>query len=179
MKNHINKIKETAKSIKLLVCDVDGVLTRGEVYLDNADLELKAFNIKDGLGIKLLQRYGIEIAVITGRTSNIVERRMAELDVKHVYQGKKNKIETYQRLLSSLNLSTSQVAYVGDDLPDLPLIRRSALGIAVADAHDFVKQKADWVTVNKGGCGAVRDIADLLLDAKGVLNELHQEFWQQ
>ncbi len=148
-------IKKLAKDIQLLICDVDGVLTKGEVFLDSSDLEMKAFNIKDGLGLKLLQRANIEIAIITGRESNIVDRRMAELGIKHVYQGQMNKIAAYEELLKKLDIKPSQVAYMGDDLPDLPLMQRSALGIAVADAHWFVKDNADWISFNDGGYGAV------------------------
>ncbi|MFT5519797.1 MAG: 3-deoxy-D-manno-octulosonate 8-phosphate phosphatase (KDO 8-P phosphatase) [Enterobacterales bacterium] len=172
-------IKSLAKNISLLICDVDGVLTKGEVYLDNSTLELKAFNIKDGLGFKLLQQSNIEIAIITGRNSTIVDRRMTELGITHVYQGQKNKIAAYEELLNELELQPNQVAYMGDDLPDLPLMKRSGLGIAVADAHFFVREKADWITFNDGGYGAARDVADLILDAKGLLENIHDGYWQQ
>ncbi len=174
-----SSIKKLAKDIQLLICDVDGVLTKGEVYLDNSDLEMKAFNIKDGLGLILLQRANIEIAIITGRQSNVVDRRMAELGITHLYQGQVNKIAAYEELLNKLDIQPSQVAYMGDDLPDLPLMQRSALGIAVADAHWFVKDNADWVTFNEGGYGAVRDVADLILDAKSFLDTIHQEYLNQ
>lgn len=174
-----NTIRALAKDISLLICDVDGVLTKGEVFLDNTDLELKAFNIKDGLGLKLLQRAGIEIAIITGRESGIVTRRMAELGISHVYQGQTDKIAAFEALLNKLEITAQQVAYIGDDLPDLPLMRRSALGIAVADAHFSLLDKADWITFNDGGYGAVRDVADLILDAKGLLEDIHQGYWQQ
>ena len=111
---------EKAKKIKLLICDVDGVLSDGKVYFGNDGEELKNFNIKDGLGIKLMQRNGIEVAIITGRQSNIVDHRAAELGIKHVYQGRSDKRETYQEILKKLNLNTEQVAHIGDDLPDLP-----------------------------------------------------------
>ena len=174
-----SRVKSLAKEVSLLICDVDGVLTKGEVYLDNTELELKAFNIKDGLGIKLLQQSGVEVAVITGRKSQVVERRMAELGIKHIYQGQQDKIAAFESLLDILGLNPEQVAYVGDDLPDLPLMRRSAIGIAVADAHFSVKDKADWITFNDGGYGAVRDIADLILDAKGLLENIHKGYWQK
>lgn len=174
-----NTIKQLARGIRLLICDVDGVLTKGEVFLDSTELELKAFNIKDGLGLKLLQQSGVEIAIITGRQSRIVDRRMKELGISHIYQGQRDKIAAYESLLSQLELIPEQVAYVGDDLPDLPLIRRSGLGIAVADAHFSVKDRADWITFNDGGYGAVRDIADMILDAKGLLEDIHQGYWQQ
>jgi len=174
-----NRIKALAKNIKLLICDVDGVLTKGEVYLDNTNLELKAFNIKDGLGFKLLQQAEVEIAIITGRQSAIVDRRMAELGITYIYQGQKDKIAAYEELLNKLEITPEQVAYMGDDLPDLPLMRRSALGIAVADAHYSVLNRADWVTLNDGGYGAARDVADLILDAKSLLDNLLESYWQQ
>ena len=174
-----NRIKDLASNIALLICDVDGVLTQGEVYLDNTDVELKAFNIKDGLGLKLLQKSGVQLAIITGRQSDIVDRRMTELGIKHVYQGQTNKIAAYESLLNELEVMPEQVAYVGDDLPDLPLMKRSGLGIAVADAHFSIKDKADWITFCDGGQGAVRDVADLILDAKGLLDSILEGYWQQ
>jgi 3-deoxy-D-manno-octulosonate 8-phosphate phosphatase (KDO 8-P phosphatase) len=173
------QVQQKAKAVRLLICDVDGVLTPGQVVLDNEQGEQKAFNIKDGLGIKLLQQAGIEVAIITGRESNIVTRRMAELGVKHVYQGQKNKIAAYEGLLSALNIAQDQVAYMGDDLPDLPLMRRSGLGIAVADASSFVLTKADTLTKTKGGFGAVREIAEMILSAQHKLDEIHEDYWQQ
>jgi len=173
------KIKQLAKNIKLLICDVDGVLTKGELYLDNSSQELKAFNVKDGLGLKLLQKAGVEIAIITGRNSPIVERRMAELGIEHVYQGQRDKIAAYNELLGKLGLNADEVAYIGDDLPDLPLIKRSALGIAVADAHFSTREKANWITFNDGGCGAIRDVTDMILDAKGLLDDIHRGYWEQ
>lgn len=172
-------IKALAKDIRLLICDVDGVLTKGEIFLDNADGEYKAFNIKDGLGFRLLLEAKIEIAIITGRQSDIVDRRMAELGITHIYQGQKDKVAAYEDLLEKLNITPQQVAYLGDDLPDLPLMRRSALGIAVADAHWFVREKADLITINDGGHGAAREVADLILDAKNNLQSIHQKFWLQ
>ena len=163
----------------MLILDVDGVLTKGEVYLDNSSLEFKAFNIKDGLGFRLLQQANVEIAIITGRESAIVDRRMAELGVTHIYQGQKDKIAAYDELLKKLDIGQDQVAYLGDDLPDLPLMRRSALGIAVADAHWSVKEKADWVTFSDGGHGAARDVADLILDSQGLLDDIHLGYWHQ
>ena len=168
-----------AQSVRLLICDVDGVLTPGQVILDNEAGEQKAFNIKDGLGIKLLQRSNIPTAIITGRTSHIVQRRMDELGVEHVFQGQTNKTQAYETLLKELGIEPDEVAYVGDDLPDLPLMRRSGLGFAVKDASQFVLEKADWVTEQKGGFGAVREIAEIILSAQHKLDELHQSYWQE
>ena len=171
-----NKYSETlvakAAKIKLLICDVDGVLSDGKVYLTNQGDELKNFNIKDGLGIKLLQKSGIEVAIITGRKSAIVDYRAKELAIKYVFQGQVDKRATFNQLLLELNLLPDQVAHVGDDLPDLPLMKLAGLGICVADAYPFVSQNADWITENRGGEGAVRNIADLLLFSQNKLNDI-------
>lgn len=166
-----------ASQIKLLICDVDGVLSNGHVIFSNSGEELKTFNIKDGLGIKLLQNHGVEVAIITGRESKIVEKRCRELGINHVYQGKKDKVASFQDLCSKLNITGQQVCHIGDDLPDLPLFTLSLLGVCVADGHWFVKQKADWITQAKGGDGAVREISDLLLTSQGHLNDIHNGYW--
>ncbi|MCW9000142.1 MAG: 3-deoxy-manno-octulosonate-8-phosphatase KdsC, partial [Kangiellaceae bacterium] len=162
--------------IKLLICDVDGVLSDGKVYFGSDGEELKNFNIKDGLGIKLMQRNGIEVAIITGRQSNIVDHRASELGIKHVYQGRSDKREIYQEILNKLNLVPEQVAHIGDDLPDLPLMQISGIGISVADGYSYVQQNSDWVTHNTGGNGAVRDVADLFLFAQGKLEQIQREY---
>lgn len=166
------EILAKAAQIKLLICDVDGVLSDGKVYFSNQGDEIKNFNIKDGLGIKLLQKSGIAVAIITGRQSEIVAHRAKELGIQHVYQGHTDKIAAFSEIIQSLNLKPEQVAHIGDDLPDLALMQRAGLGICVADAYSFVQQHADWVTANKGGEGAVRDVADLLLVAQQKLNNL-------
>jgi 3-deoxy-D-manno-octulosonate 8-phosphate phosphatase (KDO 8-P phosphatase) len=174
-----NRIYNQAKEIRCLICDVDGVLTEGQVYLDNEVGEQKAFNIKDGLGIKMLEKHGIIVAIITGRKSDIVSRRMKELAVEHVYQGQADKQAAFDDLLAKLSLQPQQVAYVGDDLPDLPLMRRCAIGFAPADAAQFVIEKADYTLTKNGGRGAVREVAELLLQAQGKLDDIHQEYWHR
>jgi 3-deoxy-D-manno-octulosonate 8-phosphate phosphatase (KDO 8-P phosphatase) len=165
-------ILDKAKLIKLVICDVDGVLSNGKVYFGNDNEELKSFNIKDGLGIKQLLNNGIQVAIITGRESKIVARRANELGITHIYQGKKDKIASYDKILSDLKLTQKQVAHVGDDLPDIPLMNRSGLGICVSDAHFFVKQNADWSTSSIGGNGAVREISDMLLYSQEKLHDI-------
>jgi 3-deoxy-D-manno-octulosonate 8-phosphate phosphatase (KDO 8-P phosphatase) len=155
---------------------VDGVLSDGKVFYSNQGDELKNFNIKDGLGIKLLHQVGIKTAIITGRHSNIVERRAQELNISHIYQGQSNKIKAYRTILEQEQLTPEQVAHVGDDLPDLPLMLMSGVGIAVQDANWFVRQHADWVTAHSGGSGAVRDIAELLLTARDQLQSVYQSY---
>jgi len=167
-----SSIATKAQKIKLLICDVDGVLSDGKVYFSNQGDELKNFNIKDGLGIKLLQNAGIKVAIITGRESQIVAHRAKELGINILFQGRSDKRATFQEIIDSLSLSAEEVAHIGDDLPDLPLMKKAGLGLCVNDAHSFVKQNADWVASKNGGQGAVREAADMLLQAQGKLDDI-------
>jgi len=169
-------VLEKASRIRLVIFDVDGVLTDGSLYLGNSGEELKTFNIKDGLGIKLLMRSGVDVGVITGRSSKLVEQRMQSLGVKHIYQGQHEKLPAYRDLLAKLGLESGQVAYVGDDLIDLPLMRRVGFAIAVEDAHSLVKQHAHWQTPAAGGRGAVREVCELLMKAQGTLDEAYRAY---
>ncbi len=172
----MQQILEKASRIRLIIFDVDGVLTDGNLYLGNSGEELKTFNIKDGLGIKLLMRSGVEVGVITGRTSRLVAQRMQSLGVEHIYQGQHHKLPAYQELVAKLGLEAEQVAYVGDDLIDLPLMRRVGFAVAVADAHSLVKQHAHWQTPAVGGKGAVREVCELLMKAQGTLDEAYRVY---
>lgn len=158
-------------AVRLLICDVDGVFSDGRIYLGNDGEELKAFHTRDGFGVKALLDSGIEVAVITGRSSNIVERRMQALGVRHIFQGQHDKRAAYQTLCDSLSLEPEQIAYIGDDVPDLPLIEQVGLGIAVRDAHASVQQAARYVTALPGGFGAVREVCDLILLGHGQLSQ--------
>ncbi|WP_394221685.1 3-deoxy-manno-octulosonate-8-phosphatase KdsC [Alteromonas gracilis] len=158
--------------VKLLVCDVDGVFSDGRIYLGNDGEELKAFHTRDGYGVKALVSNGVNVAVITGRRSAIVENRMKALNVAHIIQGEENKADALNELMKSLGLSTDEVAAVGDDMPDTGMFKHVAIKIAVADAHPFVANQANWVTTLPGGFGAVREISDTILQAKGVTNEI-------
>lgn len=160
-------LRERAAAIRMLVLDVDGVLTDGRLYYDSSGKEMKAFNTRDGLGIKALQRSGIEVAVITGRTSEMVTDRMAELDIQYVYQGRENKLNSFNHLLEVTGLETEQVCYAGDDWIDLPVLVRAGLAVTVADADEYVKDHVHWITDRKGGEGAVREICNLILAAQG------------
>ncbi len=162
-------LKEKCCSTKLVIFDVDGVLTDRKIYFMDHHLECKAFNAFDGLGMKWLLSSNIEIGIITTRRSVAVERRMRELDVRHVYQGQENKREALITLMRKLKLSLEEVVYVGDDLPDLPLMRQVGVGIAVADAAEYVRQHADWVTKTPGGKGVAREVSELVLSAQGKL----------
>ncbi|NQY87069.1 MAG: 3-deoxy-manno-octulosonate-8-phosphatase KdsC [Colwellia sp.] len=158
-----------AKKIKLLVCDVDGVFSDGRIYLGNDGEELKAFHTKDGFGIKALGNSGVTVAIITGRRSAIVAKRMAALNVKHIIQGQEDKLPALLTLAKELAISLDEIAYIGDDIPDLPCIVRIALGIAVQDAHPMVIEKADYTTFTCGGFGAVREVCDLIMQCQGSL----------
>ncbi|MEJ2398094.1 MAG: HAD hydrolase family protein, partial [Gammaproteobacteria bacterium] len=131
--------------------------------------EYKAFYARDGLGMKLLQQTGVEIAVITARNSQVVDHRMRNLGIKNVYQGRLNKLDAFHDLLGKLNVSARQTAYAGDDVVDLPVMKEAGLAIAVQDAHPFVKQHAHWITQNRGGRGAARDVCELIMQAQGTL----------
>ena len=168
--------RAAALAIKLLALDVDGVLTDGRIFYGNAGEELKAFNIKDGLGIKLLQRAGVEVAIITGRTSEIVKRRAAELGIDTIVQGREDKLIALQELCNSKNISLSECAYMGDDLPDLAAIKAAGLGLTVADAATTVYDAADWCSSKNGGEGAVREACNVLLEARDQLRELEASF---
>jgi len=158
-----------AKQIKLLVLDVDGVMTDGRLYISDGGEVLKAFNCHDGHGIKMLRRSGVEVAMISGRESAMLEQRAQELGIEHVYQGYENKVSALDELLQALNVSYLQTAHLGDDLPDLPVIRRVGLGIAVANAYPLVKEHSLWCTNAKGGEGAVREVCDFIMAAQNTL----------
>lgn len=154
-----------AAGIKLLLLDVDGVLTNGQIIYDGAGNELKMFNVRDGHGLKLVQRAGIQTGIITGRKSDVVSRRAAELGIDILYQGALNKLEPYEEIIAQSGLPETQIAYVGDDLVDLPILRRVGFSATVADADPEVLSRVDFVSSFNGGQGAVREICDLLLKA--------------
>ncbi len=170
------RVMEQARQIKLLILDVDGVLTDGKLFFDYQGNEFKAFHAHDGHGIKMLQQTGIEIAVISGRESVIVSKRMEELDVKLVYQNQRDKRAAFAELLQKLDLTPEQVAYVGDDVVDLPIMTKVGLAIAVANALEAVKACADWTTTLSGGNGAVREVCDVIMQAQDFFEPLLSEY---
>lgn len=163
-------ILHSAKKIKLLVCDVDGVFSDGRIYLGNEGEELKAFHTKDGFGIKALGNSGVDVAIITGRRSTIVANRMSALNVKHIVQGQEDKLPALIELAKVLDLSADEIAYIGDDIPDLSCILYVGLGIAVQDAHPSVIANANYQTFICGGFGAVREVCDLIMQSQGTLS---------
>ena len=169
-------ISQRAHAIKLLALDVDGVLTDGRIYYGNEGEELKSFSIKDGLGIKLLQKDGIEVVLITGRSSEIVTRRARELGIKEVIQGREDKITALREVCSARQLQPEQCAYMGDDLPDLGAVRAAGIGMAPADAASQLLEAADWVSDSRGGAGAVRQACEQLLTWRGSLGQRLADF---
>lgn len=162
---------ETAKNISLLICDVDGVFSDGRIYMGNQGEELKTFHTRDGYGIKSLMNAGVEIAIITGRRSAIVENRMAALGIKHVYQGQDDKLTAYKDIKTKLNIAPQNTAYIGDDLIDWPVMEHVGLSVCVADGHPLLAKRAQFTTRINGGYGAVREVCDLILAAKGELDK--------
>lgn len=165
----LSRAEINARGIRLFLFDVDGVLTDGKLYYGDNGHEFKAFHIQDGLGIKLLQKGGIEVGIITGRTSKLVSRRAEELDIKLVIQGREDKLKALEELLVARPRPLTEIAFLGDDLPDLAIIRRVGLGMAVADANPAVAEYALWQSTLPGGYGAAREAAEFVLRAQGKL----------
>lgn len=165
-----------AKKIRLVLFDVDGVLTDGRLILGDDGQEYKAFHSRDGHGIKMLQRAGVATGIITGRTSKVVAHRVRDLGIQHVHQGCLEKLPVCQELLATLSLGPEAVAFVGDDVVDLPIMLHVGLGIAVHNAHALVKQHAHWIAPSSGGQGAARDVCELIMHAHGTYSALMQEY---
>lgn len=170
------ELNKRLANTKLLALDVDGVMTNGAVYFTALGDEIKAFNILDGQGIKSLLLSGIEVAVITGRTSALTEKRAKDLGIKHITQGREDKKAALQELCSELDLTLNEVAYVGDDLPDLSAIIAANVGFTVPNAHPFIRKHSDYCTTLKGGEGAVREVCDLILCAKGLIDTYYNAY---
>ena len=160
-------LKQRAARIKLVIFDVDGTLTDGSLHYGAGGEEIKVFHVQDGYGMKQLQKAGLRIAIISGRESAAVTRRMQDLGIDHVFQGDEQKLPIFERLLGKLGLGAEQVACMGDDLPDLPLLERAGLAVAPVNAVPALKQAAHHVTTAHGGRGAARELCDLILDAQG------------
>jgi len=170
------KLTDLCRRIELILSDVDGVLTDGGIWYDNQGVELKAFHIRDGLGIKLWQRAGFKFGLLTARTSHIVKLRALELGIDLVRQGFENKLPAAQDILRELQLEPDQVCYIGDDLTDLPVIRHVGLGVAVADAVSEVRSAATYITKSPGGRGAVRELVELVLKGKNRWDDVVQRY---
>jgi len=162
-------ILDKAKNIKVVIFDIDGVLTDGSLFIGDDGQEYKAFNSRDGHGLKMLQKSGVAVAIITGRTSEVVKYRIRDLGIKHVYQGQHDKTIAFNDLLQTLNITADECAYVGDDVVDLPVMSQVGLAIAVQDAHAMVIKHSHWQTPHAGGRGAGRDVCEMVMEAKGTL----------
>jgi 3-deoxy-D-manno-octulosonate 8-phosphate phosphatase (KDO 8-P phosphatase) len=170
---------DKARSIRLLIVDVDGVLTRGNLVYTKDGIAYKTFNVHDGLGLKLLQQSGVQVGIITTCKSDIIKKRAQDLGVQHLYQGYDDKLIPYQELKEKVGLSDAQIAYVGDDLPDLPIIRRVGLGMTVANAPLIMQQHAAYVSKVSGGRGAVREICELIMKAQGTYSGIIESYLQR
>lgn len=161
---------DRAKAVRVVIFDVDGVLTDGSLIIGDDGQEYKAFHSRDGHGMVMLQQTGVSLAVITGRQSQVVRLRMESLGVRHVYQGRRDKLPAYEELKQRLQLTDSAFAYVGDDVVDLPILTQVGLGIAVANAHPLVKAHCHWQTASDGGRGAAREVCEFIMHAQHTLD---------
>lgn len=171
-----DKQKIDLSKIKMLVVDVDGVLTDGSVIINADGTESKKFNLLDGHGIKMWHRVGFKVAIISGRASDATTVRAQQLNIEYVFQGCKKKLPVFERLLQETKLSADEIAYIGDDLLDIPLVARAGLGVAVANAVAELKQKADITTTVPGGSGAVREIIEYILKNTGKWKQLMERY---
>jgi len=169
-KRVMQDILERARQVRLVIFDVDGVLTDGSLFLGDDGQEYKAFHSRDGHGMKMLQHTGVTLAIITGRTSEVVRIRMEHLGITHVYQGQDDKLQAYESLKNILRLSDERIAYVGDDVVDLPIMRRVGLAVTVADAHPLARNHSHWQTRSPGGRGAAREVCELIMEAQDTLD---------
>jgi len=170
------KLIEKIKNIRLLILDVDGVMTDGKIIMDNMGNELKNFHVRDGHGIKILMRYDIDVIILTGRRSTVVERRAYDLGIKEVHQGIFNKLEISEEILKQRFLDYAHIAYVGDDIVDIPLLKKVGFSVAVADAAEDVKKCVDYVTKTKGGHGAVREVCEIILQSQDKWGDVAKKY---
>mgnify|MGYP006430353383 CR=1 FL=1 len=172
----MKQITEKARQIRLVIFDVDGVLTDGSLIMGDDGLEYKAFNAKDGHGMKMLQASGVEIGIISARNSRVVNLRMESLGIRHLYQGQRDKLKAFDDLRNKLKLNREQIAYVGDDLLDLCIMRQVGLAIAVQDASPEVVTQANWQTTAPGGRGAAREICEFIMRSQGTFDRILAEY---
>ena len=165
-------LQEKIKPVRVLILDVDGVLTDGEIIIDDVGRETKHFNVRDGHGLIMLMRYGVEVVLLTGRTSQVVSHRALDLGIKEIYQGVFNKLIVFEEILRKKNIVPAATAFVGDDVVDVPVLRRVGFSATVADASADLKNVVDYVTEHKCGRGAVREICEIILKAQGKWPEV-------
>ena len=170
--------RKKAERIRLAAFDVDGVMTDGSILFGDDGTEYKSFHAQDGLGLVMLQTAGVIVAIISSRTSGVVSKRMSELGIKHVMQGVADKQQALAGLLQELNIAPEEMAFIGDDLVDLPAMSSAGLAVAVANARPQVIACADWITVAPGGRGGVREVCEMLLEARGKLDDTLQKYYR-
>ena len=170
-------LEERLARVELLLLDVDGVLTDGRIAIDDRGVETKSFDVTDGHGLKLLQRAGVAVGFVTGRTSRCVEHRAQELGILEVHQGVKEKLGVVRQILVRRGLAPEQVGYVGDDVVDLPVMLQVGLAVAVADASPHVRERAHWVLARPGGRGAVREVCEAILKARGAWEAVTRKYF--
>jgi len=171
--------QDKAKKIRLLILDVDGVLTSGKLFYGPHGSGIKDFCVYDGMGIKLLRNSGVEVAIITAKQSEAVTFRMQDLNIKHVYQSQSDKLVAYADLKQQLSVDDSEIAYLGDDLPDLPLLRRVGLSVAVPNAPLLIQKHVDFVTEKPGGYGAARELCEFIMKAQGTYDSQIEAYLQR
>ena len=174
----IDEVHARAKKIKLVIFDVDGVMTDGGLTIGDDGQEYKTFNTQDGLGMKLLKASGVQMAIITGRTSNVVKQRSESTGVAHFYQGVEDKLEAFNDLLQKLNLKADEVAFMGDDVVDAPAMLRCGLALTVPSAHRLLKPHAHYITQAPAGRGAVREVCELIMQAQGTFDAQMAQFFK-
>ena len=176
MSSSDNEIQRRAAEVRMIVLDVDGVLTDGRIYLGNKDEEFRTFFVRDGLGIRMGQSAGLIFGILSGRDSPLVERRARELHIKHIHQGIQDKGPCLEQIAAKTDLETKQICFIGDDLIDVPAMRRAGLAACPADGCEETRQFAHYICNNKGGHGAVREVVDLVLRASGRWDTVMQRF---
>lgn len=172
------EIVECAKKIKIVLMDVDGVLTQGFIVYDSNGLEIKHFNAHDGLAIKLAKLSGLKTGIISARDSGTIRHRAKELGMDYLYLGQSKKLPAFLELKKSLNLESEKFCFIGDDLPDIPVMKEVGLAVAVKNASFLTQQNADYVTSSKGGDGAVREVIEIILDVQGILDSTIKKLWE-
>lgn len=170
------RLAEKLLKVKYVISDVDGVLSDGKIIIDNKGVESKHFDVKDGLGLILLQKAGVGVGIITGKSSDIVQRRFEALGIKDIYQGQKNKLNAFGELKQKYDLSDDEIACIGDDLPDLALLAKVGVAVAPKDASHLILPTVDYLCTKPGGYGAVREFVEILLAAKGLLDTLLSDY---
>jgi 3-deoxy-D-manno-octulosonate 8-phosphate phosphatase (KDO 8-P phosphatase) len=165
-----------AISIRLLALDLDGIFTNGCIHYSTSGDEIRTFHVHDGLGIKLIQQAGIQVAIISAKNSTAVSKRIRELNISHVYLGQEDKLPAYEDLKQTCQLTDQEIAYMGDDLPDLPLLNRAGFSITVPQAPAIIQQQVDYITKNHAGKGAVREVCELILNKKGLYQSVLQSY---